>query len=86
MQQHQTVQLGDKVQDKVTTFEGIVTGVADYITGCRQCLVQPPAKDGEYKDGRWIDDDRLLVLQKGHTVLDDRRRDGGPQANPAPVR
>lgn len=80
------IQLGDKVKDRVTGFEGVITGAAEYLTGCRQVLVQPPAKDGEFKEGRWIDDDRLELLRTQVITLNDRARDGGPQSNPAPTR
>lgn len=54
---------GSKVRDKVTGFTGIVTGHADYITGCDQYLVQPVTNPkGEWVDSRWFDDQRLEVL------------------------
>ena len=56
--------LGIPVKDKITDFEGIITGVASYLTGCDQYLIQPPAKDGEYKDGRWFDEGRLKETKK----------------------
>lgn len=77
---------GDKVKDKVTGFEGTVTGVAEYLTGCRQVLIQPPVKDGEFKDGRWMDDGRLEVTGTSGLDLSERQRDGGPQSNAAPIR
>ena len=42
-------ELGQKVKDSITGFAGIVTGRAEYITGCHQILVQPPVKNA--KDG-----------------------------------
>lgn len=80
------VSLGDRVSDKVTGFEGVVTGVANYISGCRQCCVAPPAKDGGFRDSQWFDDDRLTVVAPQAVSLKERRRDGGPQSNPAPIR
>jgi len=83
MKGHMDIQNGDKVQDKVT---GIVTGVADYMTGCRQCCVSAPAKDGKTGETAWFDDDRLTVVTTGAVSLSARKRDGGPQSNPAPAR
>jgi hypothetical protein len=80
------IENGDRVKDRVTGFEGVVTGVGEYITGCRQCLVQPSARDGKYEDGRWLDDDRLELLQEAFVTMPNRTRDGGPQSNAAPVR
>lgn len=80
------VNLGDKVKDTITGFEGVVTGTAEYITGCRQVCIVPPAKDGDYKPGQWFDDDRVAVLQASAVTLPKRQRDGGPQSHPAPTR
>ena len=55
--------LGSKVKDKITGFEGFATGKASYITGCDQYLVQPPTKDGDFKEGRWFDEGRLEVIE-----------------------
>lgn len=49
-------------QDKITGFKGVVTGHADYITGCDQYLIQPGVKDGEWKEARWFDEGRLVVV------------------------
>jgi len=66
------------VKDKFTGFEGTVTGHCDYITGCDQYLVQPQTKEGEWKDARWFDENRLeligtsasLITSKGEAVND----------------
>ena len=56
--------LGDKVRDTVTGYEGVITGVVDYLTGCRQCLLTAKVKkDGTIPEGRWFDIDRLQVLK-----------------------
>ena len=39
-----TIELGQKVQDSITGFAGLVTGRCEYITGCNQILIQPPIK------------------------------------------
>lgn len=56
------VTLGRKVSDKITGFEGIVTGLCEYISGCHQALVAPFCKpDGEFREPHWFDVDRLSV-------------------------
>lgn len=57
------------VRDKITGFKGTVTGHADYITGCDQYLVQPESKDGDWKEGRWFDGNRLEVSEKVKPVF-----------------
>lgn len=59
------IEFGDKVQDSITGFVGTVTGRTEYITGCDQYLVQPPVKadSGDFVEARWIDVDRLEVVE-----------------------
>jgi hypothetical protein len=59
------VTLGATVRDRLTGFEGIVTGQAQYLTGCEMALVQPKVKgeDKEWVESRWFDEPRLEVLE-----------------------
>ncbi|NVP55975.1 hypothetical protein [Mycoplana rhizolycopersici] len=52
------IKLGAFASDRISTFAGVVTGKATYITGCDQYLLIP--KNGE-KEGRWFDEQRLEV-------------------------
>ena len=82
------VNLGDKAKDRISGFEGIVIGKAEYLYGCRQVLVAPTklTKDGKRPDGEWFDEERLEVVkagaQKRPASADERA--GGPLTNPAP--
>lgn len=76
------------VKDRVTGFIGTVTGHADYITGCDQYLVQPPAKDGKWEEGRWFDHARLDITQvdgKEFATEDLLAEENGADA-PAPIK
>jgi hypothetical protein len=55
--------LGDRARDKITGFEGIVTGHCDYLTGCDQVLLNPPSKDGALVSAHWFDIDRCEVVE-----------------------
>ena len=55
---------GIRVRDKITGFEGAVTGRADYITGCNQYLVSPEMDGKDFKESRWFDEQRLDVLDR----------------------
>lgn len=60
--------LGKTVKDKVTGFYGIVTGKAEYLTGCAQYLLAPKvAENGSFIDGQWFDEGRLEVVGEGIT-------------------
>lgn len=62
--------MGQCVKDKVTGFSGVVTGCTSYITGCDQFLVQPPVKDnGDFVESRWLDENRLHVMNNGDLVV-----------------
>ena len=78
------IKLGQKVQDAVTGFQGIVTGHVEYLTGCNQSLVQPAVKpEGDFVESRWFDDDRLSVIVAKPISL--RITKAGPD-QPAPRR
>lgn len=54
------VELGSKARDSVTGFNGIVTGRAEYMTGCRQYCLSARAKGGKVGESAWFDEDRLI--------------------------
>jgi hypothetical protein len=55
----------DEVRDIITGFRGVIIGRCDYITGCNQYLVQPGLdKDAKFVESRWVDEDRLLVIDR----------------------
>lgn len=59
------IKLGQTVKCRVTGFSGIVTGHANYLSGCDQFLVAPPVdKDGNWKEGHWFDEQRLIVTDE----------------------
>lgn len=59
-------ELGDKVKDRISGLEGVVTGRIDYLYGCRQVLVNPQeVKDGKPIESSWLDEDRVEVVQAG---------------------
>lgn len=66
------VKLGDVVTDRITGFRGIVTGIVDYITGCRQALVAPSVEDKNWRDGGglWFDVPRLAIIEHRTDLLD----------------
>ncbi|HSD38312.1 MAG TPA: hypothetical protein VLC92_12435 [Rhodocyclaceae bacterium] len=62
--------LGQKVKDQVTGFEGILTALADHITGERRALVSAKAlQDGFMSASRWFDVRRLKIVDSSVLVL-----------------
>ncbi|MBB6218018.1 hypothetical protein HNQ80_004155 [Anaerosolibacter carboniphilus] len=73
------ITLGKKAKDKITGFEGIITGRAQYLYGCDQYCIAPPARDGEIKHSEWFDEGRILVVGDGVKPEDvGVEKSGGP--------
>lgn len=76
------IELGVTAKDKITGFEGVVTGHARYLTGCDQYVLNPAGldKDGKLKESHWFDENRLeLVKGKKKITIDTDKVRGGPQ-------
>jgi hypothetical protein len=56
------IELGLKAKDKITGFEGIITGRSQYLYGCDQYCIVPPAKESKMEDAQWFDEGRIQVL------------------------
>lgn len=57
------VNLGDKVKDTVTGFEGVAVARHSYLFGCNRISVQPPVNgEGKVPDTSTFDEPQLEVL------------------------
>ena len=71
------VELGDKVKDLVTGFEGIAVAQFIYLQGCDRFQVQPPSDGSTYPESISFDDSQLKVVKAG--VIKPGKKDvGGP--------
>ncbi|MCK5558785.1 MAG: hypothetical protein KAJ01_10415 [Candidatus Hydrogenedentes bacterium] len=70
------IKLGDKVKDRISGFEGVAIGRAEYLYGCVQILVQPESlqESGQPTASRWVDEQRFTD--------DSEAKVGGPQDEP----
>ena len=76
------VELGDKVRDKVTGFEGIAVAKTEWLNGCIRVTLQPPiSKDGKIPESGTFDEPQLEVIEAGK-VNTGSRETGGPAPNP----
>lgn len=74
--------LGYKGKDRITGFEGIVTGYVQYVTGCNQLLLAPKVgKDGSAKEAQWFDQQRVVLSGKP-IALDNGKSPGFDKAAP----
>lgn len=56
-------ELGDRVRDKISGFEGVITTHAKHLTGCDRMWVAPKVdRDGKMIDGMWVDIDMLQII------------------------
>ncbi len=64
--------LGDEAKDKITGFQGILTGYAEYLTGCNQYVLQPKceATADKYPEGQWFDEGRIELVGNALTKDD----------------
>lgn len=72
--------LGDKVRDRVSGFEGIVCIRMEHLNGCRQYGIYPPVdKDGKIPDAHYIDGEQLELVDNGlnETAPIKRKATGG---------
>ena len=73
------IQLGNKVKDKVSGIEGIVTGKCEYLNGCVQyCVTTKVGKDNKGASP-WIDEGQLVVVSRG--IAAKPKPTGGPSDN-----
>lgn len=80
------IELGKKARDRITGFEGVITGRAQYLTGCDQYVLTPSVKDGSYQASQWFDEGRLEITGAGIDAASVAGpRPGGPQRDAPPV-
>ena len=67
-----TIELGDRVKDRITGYTGIVNTKSEYLNGCRRFGVQSEKvdKDGRVPDSIYFDEPDLTVIKKGvHAII-----------------
>ncbi len=64
------IKLGQKSKDRITGFEGLCMGAAQYLTGCSQVQLVPTTldKEGKRREGEWFDEQRVQAI--GDEVVD----------------
>jgi hypothetical protein len=83
------VQLGDRVKDRVTGFQGIVVARSEYLHGCRRVGVQSEKlEEGKPTEAQWFDEPQVDVVKPAvHAGFEAKPaaaapRRGGPQPTP----
>jgi len=80
------INLGDKVKDQVSGFEGIAVTRHSYLQGCDRITVQPPIdKEGKHPDACNFDEPQLDVTNAQAVKPDplpQEKRTGGAEKHP----
>jgi hypothetical protein len=57
--------LGSRVRDRVTKFEGTMTGHAKHLTGCDTVCITPTVdSDGRTRSNEWFDIERVEEIDE----------------------
>lgn len=74
--------LGKMGRDKITGFEGTITGKCTYLYGCSQyCLVPKVSKDGTIGATQWFDEGRIEITGKGILAKEVKSEKNGAEFN-----
>lgn len=72
-----SIELGVTARCRITGFQGVVTGLVDYISGCNQALLVPSVDEkGVARPAEWFDVQRLERVGSDKIVLDNQRTPG----------
>lgn len=76
------INLGDMARDKITGFDGVITGRTEWINGCvRYALQSKTLKDGKILEPEWIDSQQIEII-KPEVVKTAENPRGGPMKDP----
>lgn len=85
------IELGDRVRDRISGYQGLVICISDWIFGCRRPLVQGEGltSDGKPVELQSFDEPSLELLEKGvlkpvrpQAATVTQPKTGGPQVTP----
>jgi hypothetical protein len=78
--------IGDKLKEKITGFEGVVMSIAFYSTGCIHygLLTQKTKKDGTLPDWQYFDESRLSMVQQGEIDFEVKKEKPSGPGNEVP--
>jgi len=75
--------LGDKVRDKISGLEGIITSKIEFLNGCIQYGIQPPvSKDGDMREVEYIDEEQLEKIGEKTDTIERKDVGGGIRTYP----
>lgn len=71
-------ELGSKVKDKITSFEGVIIARHQWLNNCNTYTVQPQTlKDGTVQNTHQFDEPQLELVEEN--IVEENRKTGGPE-------
>lgn len=58
------IDLGDKVKETITGFQGIVVSKIEYLNGCKRYQIQSVKLDAGKIVSEWADEEQVQILTK----------------------
>lgn len=84
-----SIELGDRVRDLISGFEGIVVGRTEWLFGCTRIGVSPgKLHEGKTIDSEWFDVQQLELVEKkalkrqSEEAKEPESKPGGPRKDP----
>lgn len=75
------IKLGRTVRDTITGFEGVATGCAEYLWGCKKILIEGKVQADGKMPSQWVDEQRV-EYSDSETETPESEAPGGPQLLP----
>ena len=70
--------IGDRLQDKVSGYTGIVSGITKYATGCiHYGLAAEHVKENKIPDWQWFDEGQLKLVKESVVKFEFRKDNYG---------
>lgn len=85
-----TIQLGDYARDRLSDFQGTVSGLGYWLNGCIRVGIQPKdlTKEGIPVDEIWFPMSQMKVIRKAtvESQPQPKKKPGGPMKNPTAIK
>lgn len=72
------IELGDKVKDTISGFQGIVVSKCEYLNGCKRYQIQSVKLEAGKMVSEWIDEEQIEILTKVKVKRALKKKDKAP--------
>ena len=68
---------GDEVKERITGYQGTITGICFYLTGCNQYLITAKSLENKEPVALWYDESRIELVNNTYTEADFKGEENG---------